>query len=97
MASDEPRKGDDEMTLWIGGVMLLITVILCVLWIQQTRRLQASQVKCQNLEAAKAELESKMDAGVLMGSAGRVTAAEGRTLGLKPGDIVIVDDVPSAP
>ena len=94
MTAEDTQQGDDGLTLWIGAVMLLIIAVLSVLWVQQTRRLQQSQRRCQQLEAA---IKMKMDPGAMFAPEQGITDAQLREMGLEPGEIRIVDDESSTP
>jgi hypothetical protein len=68
MTSEPTRKGDDDLTLWIGGVMVVIILVLGVLWVQQGRELGRLHVRCADLEAQNVALRKLAEmAGLVPG------------------------------
>ncbi len=96
MGDRDPKKADDELTLWIGGVMLLIILILGVLWVQQGKEIARLQSRCVQLEA---EVQALRQAGSLSGMigpdgaiapTGAMDASEARwsEMGVDPNDVL---------
>jgi len=96
MTEHDPKKTDDELTLWIGGVMLLIILVLGVLWVQQGREIAHLQARCKELEA---EVKALRQAGSLSGMVGpggmiipkeQSDSSDGRwrEMGVDPNDVL---------